>query len=740
MKGDGQNTNEWDERLRQVGLAQGMVKLASNFSDGKAVDYVETDKSRIVLHELEKNWWILASVDLTRLPTSAARSEATSQNETQSALFQYSSREMCPPQLLLQHLIRTHSIFLLLHDFTLDGLYQRVGRSVFCGLLERFWEKFAWTWDILLSGNPAVDIFNGIKLSAGGELGIGVGEEQWGSGERAVLEDLVTRTDGLVDLVVSRFGDAPAPIEEPSLSKESNNSSNAMDGKLKWLGLDVYPQPSDGVIFAGTGAVSRPSLVQISQWMEWIYRYGDNAYGVGGDPSSTRRRRHRKIRAKQPSRDTSAVPAKTERTADSSPRQAPDRPFSPGIPRPLVTGTPEPSQDSHQKDNSNADDDNSSTGSGRWSVLPGFGTEKAKRYLTLGYGSSWSLWPQTLPSHPRVSALKNDVDGPQEEAKQKNPPTTTGTDLERDQPAEGDQAKARSDTFGSFIIGLRDEPGSFRARSYEDNTFIGKPKDGIVLRTLHIWLAASGDTTDQQKKVQVVVYAHQPFMFTFIFDPQTPFLHEPSFYHSIQHQLRPLHKPLLASTSLENIVSRISISDGVFDFKSRFSTKIHPVYDLVYDPSNLTIRSSIPNIPDLGSHQTESSDPNTPPWSRVESVNIHHRLLNTYIETRSHPDELERTYKTNRGWWVVWVRVSGDDNHQEAFVVRKASDYVSPSSQHNRTGSNSARFFRDLGGASSSSSFSGFQFSRADMAPGKLAEGLGLDARRYIESLLSLNR
>lgn len=28
VKGDGQNTNEWDERLRQVGLAQGMVKLA----------------------------------------------------------------------------------------------------------------------------------------------------------------------------------------------------------------------------------------------------------------------------------------------------------------------------------------------------------------------------------------------------------------------------------------------------------------------------------------------------------------------------------------------------------------------------------------------------------------------------------------------------------------------------------------------------------------------------------------
>lgn len=31
-----------------------------NFSKGKAVDYVETEKSRIVIHELEKSWWILA--------------------------------------------------------------------------------------------------------------------------------------------------------------------------------------------------------------------------------------------------------------------------------------------------------------------------------------------------------------------------------------------------------------------------------------------------------------------------------------------------------------------------------------------------------------------------------------------------------------------------------------------------------------------------------------------------------
>jgi hypothetical protein len=262
---------------------------------------------------------------------------------------------------------------------------------------------------------------------------------------------------------------------------------------------------------------------------------------------------------------------------------------------------------------------------------------------------------------------------------------------------------------------------------------------------------------------------HQPFVFTFLFDPETPSLSSPSLYTSIHHQLGPLQKPLLASTSPTTAASRISIAEGTRD-----TSKRQAVYDLVYDPSNLTIRSSIPNIPGLTgpSHTRESSNsPRTPSpsssrpgtsWSRVESLSIHHRLLTTYIDTRTRPQELERTSKANRGWWIVWVRfnnastpapaLSLDEDQlssttpsprlettpspaQEAFIIRKASDYVSPAS-HARI-SSGARFFRDLGGASSTKLTS----SRAnDTTPSKLVEGLGMDARRYIEGLLSLNR
>ena len=55
-----ESQDELNEKLRQVGLAQGMVQFGRDFAGGEAVDAIETEKSRIVLHNLEGNWWLLA--------------------------------------------------------------------------------------------------------------------------------------------------------------------------------------------------------------------------------------------------------------------------------------------------------------------------------------------------------------------------------------------------------------------------------------------------------------------------------------------------------------------------------------------------------------------------------------------------------------------------------------------------------------------------------------------------------
>lgn len=137
-----------------------------------------------------------------------------------------------------------------------------------------------------------MDVFSGVKLASGGELGFGVGEEEWGSGEREVLEDLARRTEGLVDLFVARFGE-PASIEErktPNLGEEG----------LPWMGSGSQPLASDGLIFGGIGAVQRHSLRDVSLWMRQIYTYGEQAYGVKDNPLRERRKRRRRTPSRQP--------------------------------------------------------------------------------------------------------------------------------------------------------------------------------------------------------------------------------------------------------------------------------------------------------------------------------------------------------------------------------------------------------------------------------------------------------
>jgi hypothetical protein len=69
---------ENNEQLRQIGLAQGMVEFGRSFSDGKSVDTIETEKSRIILHELEAGWWVLAVSKLVPISSAYAKMSSPS--------------------------------------------------------------------------------------------------------------------------------------------------------------------------------------------------------------------------------------------------------------------------------------------------------------------------------------------------------------------------------------------------------------------------------------------------------------------------------------------------------------------------------------------------------------------------------------------------------------------------------------------------------------------------------------
>ena len=242
-------------------------------------------------------------------------------------------------------------------------------------------------------------------------------------------------------------------------------------------------------------------------------------------------------------------------------------------------------------------------------------------------------------------------------------------------------------------------------------------------------------------------------------------------YRSLHCQVGPLIKPLITSTTFRALKP---------DILALQDTNT-PIYDLIWNPKLLTVTSSIPNVPEPYEVQATSAD--ALPWSRVEALNAHTQIINTYIATTTDKAQLERTCKTSRGWWVVWTRIpdptptdallvsgkvkvpvaipeeggestvtlgknrgtsrgtstfeggsttsgpahpfleSGNGTpfpkDKEIFLIRRASDYVAAKT--------STRF---VSAPSSESWTSG---------PGKLAQGIGIDTKRYIDALLNFN-
>ena len=430
----------------------------------------------------------IQSIDLTRLPRFAT---GISSGDTAPAV-EFSAREVSPPALLRQQIVQAHSIFLLHHGTNLDTLFQQRGRSGFCTILDQFWLTFARTWDILLHGNPAVEAFGGIKLAAGGELGIGVGEERWGSGEREVLEGFVQRTEGLVDLVVSRLGDG-----DSRTGGDTPRRSNKPP--------DIRPLSKNAVVFIGAGTIKRTSLRVLNKWMEWIYIHGPYAYGIQdhSKPMSTRRQQSRQKERRNQELISERSQAVTVSAAPNSQNKSPDKEDVDNKTRSTDTTTA-PRLDAHKEDPTSR-------------PLPGqeassSGSMGLMKYITLGYGSSW---------------------GPKSSGVQKNPSRSkaqTGTVIRRDQISKLSitRTELQRRSLGFFSVGLQsnldrddemeelhDERTKARSGTTSEPECESRPchRSQITSRTVYINLSKSDvhvDTEDDPASLRVVVYQVRP--------------------------------------------------------------------------------------------------------------------------------------------------------------------------------------------------------------------------------------
>lgn len=686
---------------------------------------------------------------------------------------------------------------------------------------------------MLLHGNPAVDIYNGTKLAAGGELGIGVGEEEWGSAEREVLEGFMSRTDGLLDLVVARFGDGP---------DQSASGTHLYDAALPqepWLGVDRHLRASDGVVFSGVGTISKSALCSLSHWMEWIYKYGEKAYGVGENPSTIPRRKGQTAQRRATDVNDSGTLAESQQGSRSRDLwtskalnhrgKSPDirreamlgnasSPLPPGIPPPLVAVVENSLEDATTKVRSEmAKDSQQDTLQQESKEASASGTERMMKYLTLGYGSAWSFSSMaSSSSNTNSEAAQVDV-----------PPQTVPDALEQKgeeepltqldpSPEVGDQetqpfVQTIEPSVGRFIIGLlgdlegeSDSPSPKDSGTRKNTRDKSQPSNSrIMLRTLNLQISRTTSSVTQVyddfpedganlvqpvsefRKVQVAVYVHQPFIFLFVFALHTATLTYPSFYRSIDRQLGPLQRPLLVSTdparALERIKSAISENENP-DGSSHLSWIEHPVFELIYDPGKKTIRSSIPNIPPPGPLAVESLEQSKAPYAsgswftlgiptsqssklvpvpaarlmnRIQALSIHTHILNMYASTRRLFNEMERSIKTSRGYWITWMRVpphisesevptsdiearveSLGGHCKEVYLVRKSEGTESgPGVTTTRKLSGGNRWLikdRDVSGSSAGSGGDNSRAPTEEMAR-------GFDARKYVDALLRLN-
>lgn len=662
---------------------------------------------------------------------------SSADHTSSDAQYEYSSREVSPASLLIQQLRRAYRIFLLHHSHTLSDLYVRLPRERFCDTLARYWTDFALRWDVLLHGNPAVDAFGAIKLAAGGELGIGVGEEEWGSGEREVLEGLIRNTEGMLDMVVSRYGSA---------SDGHSVSDRGVPHTHPWLATGASPEPADGLVFSGTGHLSKHSLRDILFWANEIYRDGDHAYGIKTNPSSARRKRRRRRRPELEDEDAEDKASKVSprrddvlksdasKETDSHAQEVQEHPVeqqkeTPVIPPPIVSAAESSLKKATKSADSHAPANASDKGADGVSTSLG-SSDVWMKYLTLGYGSSWGRAKSNAPSQP--AALKDiPANQPKSTTVQSdgnpNPvaplPVATPDDFEPAKQEKTSKSRTAAES-GRYLIGLtgvldtKNKPVSAQLADDEDD--VGSNwSSRLSMRTLHVSVntteqtslssrsssagsitvrgrsaTAQREKSAQKAKLKVVVYAHNPFLYTLLFDQECPLLTYPSFFHDLHRHLMPLQGPLLRSTSPTNVAARLQAS---LPQASSTSLAGNPIYDLIYGPSNITIRSTIPNIPSPGTAAAEgilslsgSSTGSAEAWTRVEALSAHSRILDTIAETRAQrhgansqdglavkPGERERNLKTSRGWWVVWTKMaltSTSESVNDTENARRASD------------------------------------------------------------------
>ncbi|KAI5809716.1 hypothetical protein DFH27DRAFT_494874, partial [Peziza echinospora] len=701
-----------NEKLRQIGLAQGVVEFSRGFTRSENLSNIETEKSRIVITEVEEGWWALAYIDNTRI--TSGEPEHT----------EYSSREVSQPQLLIAQITSAYQQYRF-HYGTFSENIKTLGREEFCRRMDRYWLRWAWKWDVILSGNPAIDVWNGTKIA----------QPRLGATVREVLGAIVAQEQaveggGFVDMVVGRYGKVEeseqpkdgslsAQLEPPRASSglgflwpASTESESSSRNHSPARPPSLIPSPSprladrgpkdltaqDGCIFLGTGKLHPQSVRDISVWASNLYRFGND----GANRLHKKKKGKRPRNQRFPSSPNLYSHASGASSAEPSPLVERGRPgsadASPVIPEsapsPAVRQRPQSLIAAHrtpleirERSTSVASQSRRATTTTTPAPTPASGTPtsngKFLSILTFGWAGSSptrgkdqvaqtpviteaNVERRSQPGSPRISVTERrgvprNQDGPRFlYGYTGNLDEDDGDEADSGLQIEGLDSSAAGGkiTHRSVWLYEMEQSGGNRgdATSAVDGVDSTKgkevsPTDGKVPNQSNLKL----------KEYRMVVYINKPFIFILIFRPNTPRLLTPTLYRSLHLRLNPLRTSLVPSKAPTPAKTR-----------PRAATNSKPiVYDLLYDPQTLIISSSIPNIPSFPHLAPSSQDPSSSssaplpaPWARLDAVHVHNQVLNIYSDVDR---EKERKSRTNRGWWLAWNRLGR--NGKEAILV-----------------------------------------------------------------------
>jgi hypothetical protein len=358
-------------------------------------------------------------------------------------------------------------------------MFHKHGRAKFCSILDKYWSRFASSWDVLLHGSPAVDIYGGLKLAAGGELGMGVGEEEWGSSERDVLEDFARRTSGLVDVMVSRFGEA-SPLQQ---AKTSTDPKTLEVSELEpWIGAGKNVHAADGVVFSGLGAVSRKSLRDLSHWVETIYAHGEYAYGVRDNPTSDRRKRRRRNLKPEPEPEPEEPSPPLREERPHLPTSSNGSTLPPGIPPPIVRAA-ETSLDKAAAAVENKSQADSTVPESKPMLASLGDTETWMKYMTLGYGTAWGGKKSVETSEPAAPVPAPSAPPARERTPSPAAMRYVDPTPDVDPTEEKMKQQIRLENDGYFLVGLK---GDLQDLETDDENGEGDWNIRIPLRTIHV--------------------------------------------------------------------------------------------------------------------------------------------------------------------------------------------------------------------------------------------------------------